>query len=169
MNLIGVEDPLAVNRDLRAVGRTCAAGQQDVLSAKQSRPVVAPDFDGMRVHEARVAFQGRHVIPAQLGLDDLNLSRHHCLSPKDQIRPGNAVFEHVSTPIERALPKTAEVKHGFPKGLAGDGPGVDANAADRMLAINDRDFLAQLGGANGRREGACGTSIASRLHRAGSL
>ena len=47
------------------------------------------------------------------------------------------------------LLESAEIQDCFPQSFAGDGSGVNTNAADRLFSIDDGHFLAHLGGADG--------------------
>ena len=46
--------------------------------------------------------------------------------------------------------EAGEVQDGFPHGLAGDGAGIDADAADGALLFDDRDALSGLRSLDGR-------------------
>src|SRR5271166_5609095 len=71
--------------------------------------------------------------------------RHHRVGAEDQVLHRDLVFQRIAAPVKRALPQPAEIKDGFAKGLAGNGAGVYADAADGALTLDDGDFLAQLG------------------------
>src|SRR5450432_4083055 len=103
----------------------------------------------MRVEEACVAFECRDIVAAELGLDDFDLAQHDRLRAKGQVRHGDAVFENISAAIKSALAKAAQVEHGFAYGFAGNRPGVNADAANGSLAVNDGDLLTHLGSADG--------------------
>src|SRR5207237_8638012 len=55
----------------------------------------------------------------------------------------------MNSPVERALSKAAQVQNRLAQGFAGNGASVNTDAADGPLAIDDRDFFAQLGSADG--------------------
>ena len=149
MHLIGVIDSLAVNRNIGTVRRTRTAGNHHVLAANHLGSVITLDFDGMRIGEARVSFEGRYVVPAELSFDYLDLSEHDSLGAKGQIRHRDAILEHVPAAIESALAEAAQVQHRFSQSLAGNRPGMNADTADGSLPVNDRHLLTHLGGANG--------------------
>src|SRR5579871_3456504 len=98
----------------------------------------------------RIALVDHHAIAAQLRLDDLDLARHHRVGAEDQVLHRNVFFQRVTPAVEGALAQAAQVQDGFAKGLAGNGAGVYANAADGALALDNGDFLAQLRRADGR-------------------
>ncbi len=68
--------------------------------------------------------------------------------PEDQVRHQDAVLYNVTTAVKRALAKSAEVEDGFAQHFAGDGAGMHADTANGPLAVNDSDFLTQLGSAD---------------------
>src|ERR1700681_3640796 len=139
MHLVGIKNPFTVEDEVVAVGRTCAAGNQDVLAAQQLRSFLRLHLNGVRINKGRIAFEGRDVVAAKLGLDDFNLSSHDRLGAKTQIRHGNAVLQNIAASIKAALPEAAEVENRFAQGLAGDGSGMHANPADSALAVDDGD------------------------------
>src|SRR5215471_10066530 len=66
VNLVRVNDALAVNRNLRRVRRTCATSYQYVSRANQVRSLFSPDFDLMGTGKTRVAFYHSDVVAAEL-------------------------------------------------------------------------------------------------------
>src|SRR5712671_5349832 len=79
VDLIGVEDALAVDEYVIAVGGTGSAGDQDVLGVNQLYAVFVVNLDGVRVFEAGVAHESRHIVAAKLGFDDLDFAGHYRL------------------------------------------------------------------------------------------
>ncbi len=66
------------------------------------------------------------------------------LRAEDEVGHLDAIFEDVAAAVERALAKSAEIENGFAKHFAGNGSGVDADAADGALAVDDGDLLARV-------------------------
>src|SRR5262249_38802607 len=60
-----------------------------------------------------------------------------------------AILQGIAAAVECTLPEAAQVQDRLAQRLAGDGAGVYAYAADRLLAFHQSHFLAQLGGADG--------------------
>ncbi len=149
VHLVGIEDALAVNGNVRIVRRARAAGKHEVLPTQHGQAVIAGHFHGVRIQETRVAFVNGDAIAAQLRLDDLDFARHHRVGTEDEVLHGDGFFQRVAAPVERALPQAAEVEDGFAKGFAGNGAGVHAHSTDGAFALDDSHFLAQFGGADG--------------------
>jgi hypothetical protein len=148
MDLIGIEDALPVHRNTSAVRGACATGNQDVMAPQKLGPFLGFDLESVRIEEAGIALKRHDLISAKLRLDDLNLSRHHRLCPKNQIRHCYAILEDIAAPVETALPKATQVQNGFTQRFAGDGTGVDTNTADCSFPLNDGNFFSQFGGAD---------------------
>lgn len=103
----------------------------------------------MRIDEARRAFDHRDLIAAELRFDLLDLAYHDGVGTEDEVVHGDVFLDGVTATIEGALAQPTQVDHGFAKGLAGDGPGVDADPTDGALLFDDSDPLVQLGRADG--------------------
>ena len=55
------------------------------------------------------------------------------------------MLELVVAPVESAMAKAGQVRDGLAQSLAGDCPGMQADAADHLIAVNDGDAMAELG------------------------
>jgi hypothetical protein len=148
MDLIGIEDALPVHRNISAVRGACATGNQDVMAAQKLGSFLGFDLESVRIEEAGVALKRRNLITAKLRLDDFNLSRHHRLCSKNEIRHCYAILEDIAASVETALPKATQVQNSFTQRFAGDGSGVDTNTADCSFPVNDGNFFSQFGGAD---------------------
>ena len=149
MHLVGIEDALAVDRNVGRVRRPRAASNYKIIAAQQGITFFAGDLHAMGVKKARIAFVNRDPVAPQLRLDDLNLARHYRVGTEDEVFHADAVFYGITAAVEGTLAQSAEVEDGLAKGLAGDGASVDTDAADGALALDDGDLLAQLGRADG--------------------
>src|SRR5262249_40758421 len=103
MNLIRIEDSLAVYGDVLAVRGARAASDQNVLAAKEMGAVAVRNLHGVSVEKARVAFNKIDEIAPQLCLDDFDLAGHDSFRAKDQIAHGNSLFQGVSAAVEGPL------------------------------------------------------------------
>ena len=108
------------------------------------------DVDVRGVGEARLPCQHLHVVARQLRLRHVDLGLDDVLHPEGKIRHGDLFLDPVVHPVNGLVVITREVDYGFPHGLAGNGAGVDANAADNFALFNKRDFLAALRRLNSR-------------------
>src|SRR6516165_887604 len=77
-----------------------------------------------------------------LALDD---GEHAALEVRDR----DATLDGVVGPVERPLAEASQVEDGLAKCLTRDGAAVESDAADRLLAVDDGDVLAELRGGDG--------------------
>ena len=103
-----------------------------------------------RVGEAGLPGQHLHVVARQLRLRDIDLGLDDVLHPEGKIPHGDPVLDPVIHPVDRLVVITREVDYRFPHGLAGNRPGVDANAADNFALLNQRNFFAAFRRLNSR-------------------
>ncbi len=148
MHLIGIKNAFSIHRNSIDVRRPCAACNQDLLAPNLLHSFFVHNLNRMRIGEVRVPFQRRYIIPPQLRLDHVHFPRHHRLRPQYQVRHRNPVFHHVAPSVERPLPQSAQIKHGFPHHLTRDRSGMNANPAHRQPTVDNRDFLAHFRRAN---------------------
>ena len=146
--LIGIDDPLAVERHRVAVRGPRAAGDQDVLAAHARRAVDGFDFQGVGVHEARRPRQRGHMIAVQLRADDFELAHEDLLDAEREVGDRDVLGDRVVAAVERPLAETREIQDRLAQRLRRDGAGVQADAADHLLAVDQRDLLAELGGGD---------------------
>src|SRR5262249_14205546 len=106
-------------------------------------------FGTIRTQEVSCTFEHCDLVAAQLRLDDFNLAGHDGVGAEDQVLHGNLVFDGVAAAVERALPKSAQIKDRFTASFAGDGAGVYADATNGTFFLNDSDLLAQFGRTDG--------------------
>jgi hypothetical protein len=143
-SLVGVDDAAAVERhgiDVRGAG---AAGDQDELPGEKRRPVERHDLQRVRVHEAGGPVVGRDPVAFELRADDFHLARHDGVDPKGEIRHGDGVLQGVVPSVERPLLDSGEIEDRLAQRLRRDRTGVEADAAHHLLAVDDRDALADL-------------------------
>src|SRR5687768_13542813 len=133
-----------VEEDRGAVRRPRPARDEDVLRDEPARPRRALYFESVRVEEPRGARHHLDVVALQLSADDVHFAGEHRLHPESEVRDGDLVLDRVVAPVEGALPESGEVEDPFAQRLGGDRSGVDADAADHLLAVDDRDPLAEL-------------------------
>ncbi len=100
----------------------------------------------VRIDEAGFPVDHIDAIARHLVLDDLNFVRDDVVGAKGEIFDRDRLFQAISGSVQIALAEPREIEHRFAEGFAGDGAGVDADAADDFFALDDADFLAELGG-----------------------
>ena len=111
----------------------------------------------MRPLEARHALEKGDAIAPQLGPDHVALGAHHVMRAEQQILDPHLALGSERFAVQRALAPAGEVDHRLAQCLAGNGPGVDADAADVVLFLAHRHALTELGGL-GRGALAAGTA-----------
>ncbi len=142
--------------DVRTAGGARSAGDENVVRgmvARRLREVVRiGDLENVRIlgAEPRVSIDhfdagalqliGQHGV---LALDDLGDAEHQILNL-------DLGLDAIAASVERALAEAAQEKNGFAQGLAGDGSGMEADAADVGAAVDDGDVLACFGGFDRR-------------------
>src|SRR5579875_914245 len=67
------------------------------------------------------------------------------LDAKGEIGHGDPLLHAIVHAVDGAVVVAGEVEDGFPHGLGGDSPGVDADAAHRAHAFDHRHLLPLLG------------------------
>ncbi len=110
------------------------------------------------IEEAGAAEHDFHAVARELRLGDVHLGLDHLVDPETEVGHGDLFLHVVVDAVDALVLEAGEVHDGFAHGLAGDGPGVDAGAADDLAALDDRHLAAALGRLNGgalsRRSGA---------------
>jgi hypothetical protein len=77
--------------------------------------------------------------------------RHHVdlaadvLGARQQVGDGDLFLDPVAGAVQLALAHAGQVEHRLAQRLGRDGAGVDADAAEHVAALDDRDRLAELG------------------------
>src|SRR5215471_2781853 len=142
MDLIRIKDAFAVDGNVIAMCRTCAASNHEIVATQHGIAFVAGYLHRMVVDEARVPLVNHHAVAAQLGFDNFDLACHDTIGTEDEIAHGDGFLHRIPATVEGALAQSAEIQDGFAKRLAGNGAGVNADAADRPLTLDDSNFLA---------------------------
>ena len=99
----------------------------------------------LRIRETRRAGQHLDAVARKLRLRDIDLGLDHVLHAERQIRHRDLFFHPVVDAIDVLILVSREMQHRFAHGLAGDGAGVDAGAADHFALFDQRDLLAGFG------------------------
>src|ERR1019366_2593605 len=76
---------------------------------------------------------------------DVDLGLDHLVDAEPQVRHGDLFLDVVVGAVDALVLETREVHHSLSHGLAGDGPGVDAGAADDFALLDHRHAAATLG------------------------
>ena len=103
-----------------------------------------------RVFETGGAGKHLDVIARQLRFGHIDFRLDDVLHAEGKIGHRDLVFDAIIHAINGAVVVAGKVKHAFAKSFAGDGAGVDADAADKFALLHHGDALAQLGGRNCR-------------------
>ena len=100
----------------------------------------------MWIDEAGFGREHGDAVAEQLRLRDVELVLDHLLDPERQVRHGDLLLHAVVDAVDALVLEAGQVQHGLAHRLARDGARVDAGAADRFAALDERDTLAELGG-----------------------
>ena len=112
-----------------------------IRSALTGRLRPAPSATSTRVRpgEARRAGQDGDPVAAELAADDVVLPADDVVRPGRQVTDGDLVLEPVALPVHLPLVKPGEVQHRLAQCLGRDRAGVEANAAEHVRPLDDRD------------------------------
>ena len=86
----------------------------------------------------------------KLRLGDVDFGLDHLVDAEAQVRHGDLFLDVIVDAVDALVLEAGEVQHGFAHGLAGNGAGVDAGAADDFALLDHRHAAAALGALNGR-------------------
>ena len=89
-------------------------------------------------------------VARQLRLGHVDLGSDHRLDPEGQVGHGDLLLHTVVDAVDRAVVIAGKMQNRLAHGLRGDGPGVDADAADDGAGLDHRDALLHLGCGHGR-------------------
>ena len=89
-------------------------------------------------------------VARQLGLGDVDFGLDDLLDAEGQVRHGDLFLDVIVDAVDALVLEAGEVHDGFAHGLAGNGAGVDAGAADDFALFDHRHAAAALGALNGR-------------------
>ena len=156
-HLLQVNDPVGIDHGALVElhgggpGRAGAGGDHDLVGAGLTAPAVAGvDLHRVRVDEGTGTGQDRDPVARQLAAHHVHLTAHHVLGAGSQVGDGDLVLDPVSLPVHLPLVEAGQVEDGLAQGLGRDRAGVQAHAADHVLALHDRDPPFELGGGDGR-------------------
>jgi len=122
-----------------------------VVSLDELGGILLADSQRMRVLKAGLAGDDLDLVAAHVLADDLHLGADDLLAARDQVLdgdlgpPASAPAFARAVAVKSALLDAGQVQHGLPQRLAGDGPGVGADAAEDAVALDEGDALAELG------------------------
>src|SRR6478609_7482280 len=89
-------------------------------------------------------------VAGHLILDDGDLVRDHVVGAEGEVLDRDVGFHTIAGAVEIALSEAGQVEDGLAQGFAGNGAGMDANAADHLLPLDDANVFSELGGLNRR-------------------
>src|SRR4026207_201088 len=103
----------------------------------------------MRIDETGVAADHVDTVAGHLILDDGDLVRDHVVGAEGEVFNRNVGFHPIPGAIEIALSEAGQVQDSLAQGFTGNGSGMDTDATDHLLSLDDADVLSELGGLNG--------------------
>ena len=127
-------------------GARAASQQNEACAMVGFIPNRSRYFHHMRIGgELSVTIENCNLMPLQLILYHRKLPLDHFGNTKHQIFNLNLGLDPVALAIERPLTEAAQKQHRLAQGLARDGAGVQADATEVEVAVDDGDGLAFLG------------------------
>ena len=91
-----------------------------------------------------------NAVAPELALEDIDFPLDDMVGAKAQVLHGDVLLDRVTAAVKGSLAKAGQVDHGFPQGLAGNGPGVQADTTHHLPFLDYGGLFAQLGGLDGR-------------------
>ena len=138
-DFVGVEDGLAVERDMARSRRPRAGGQEDVPAFEDLWFAAAGNFDVVRIDERRFAADDVDAVAGELVLEDLPLGLVDVADHQPQVVHRDFAFAAVGLFVDVAVAIAGEVQDRFANGLRGDRAGVERDAAQQfLLAVRRR-------------------------------
>ena len=143
-HVVARDDDLAVGGDAGRGRRLRPHGDHDVLGRDSPPAVALAHLKGVRVGERGLPPDDRHVVAAQLGFDDV------LLAGEDLADLGEELYgRRTSVGLRRARSvgprrEAVEEQNRLAKGLARNGPGAQADAAETGVLLDHCGGLAEL-------------------------
>ena len=149
-DVVADQDALAVERDRLVARRHGAHGDNDLACGAIARAAPGRVFHahGVRIDELGAADGELDLVALKLVACDVDLVADDVVGAEVQVRHGDVLLDRVARSVDAALAVPGQVHHRFAQRLRRDGAGVDADAADNLLAFDDQHTAAQLGGLN---------------------
>ncbi len=146
---VGVDDALAVERDVR---RACGArprGDHDVTRGDPQLAAAVIDRERVLVDEARRAVEQLDAIPGELVLHDLVLAGHDLRGSPGEVVHRDVALDAVALPVDFALRQPRQIEDRLAQRLRRNGARVDAYAPDHGGPLHDGGPLPELRGCDG--------------------
>ena len=107
------------------------------------------------VASSKLAIPDQHldVVARELRLGDVDLGLDDVLDAEGQVGHRDLFLHPVVHAVDGLVVVAGEMQHGLAHGLGGDGAGVDADAADDLAHLDERDFLCPAWRRRSRRAG----------------
>ena len=141
---VGIHDGALVELDAAGPGGPGAGGDHDLVGGGPADPAVAVvDLHRVRVDEMPGAGEHRDPVAGQLAADHVDLPADDVLGAGGQVGDGDLVLDPVALPVHLPLVQAGQVQDRLAQGLGRDRAGVEAHAADHVLALDDRHLPAR--------------------------
>ena len=147
--LIAQQDRASVDGHVWRLGRPRTGGDDERIGPACRLALGVDDLDRVRVREAGGAAEQCNAVAGELRLRDVDLVLDHLLNPEGQVRHGDLFLHPVVDAVDALVLEARQMQDRLTHRLAGDGAGIDARAADDILALDERDAPALLGGVDG--------------------
>jgi len=108
------------------------------------------EVNGVRRHKGRRRSDELDIVAHQLMTGDIDLVLDHPVGAKQQILHRDVLLHGVGSAVEFARAVAAELECGLAQGLRRDRAEIDTAATKHGLALDDGDFLVELGALDRR-------------------
>src|SRR5271170_2215530 len=135
-DLVAVDDGLSIDGDLGIAGRLGADTDDDLFGMEGIGAACAVDAERIGVNKTGNAGQHIHTIARQLRLGHIDLGFDDVLYAEGQIGHRDLLLHAVVHAVNRAVGVAREMQHGFAHRFAGNGAGVDTDAAYHAAHFN---------------------------------
>ena len=143
---VGIDDGVVVEGNLGRPSGFSPDGDDDHVRTMFSRRAGMLNEEPVRIDEAGLSEDQIDAVARHLVLHDLNFVLDDVVGAKGEIFDRDRLFQAIFGSVQGALAEPREIQDRFAKGFAGDGAGVGTDAADDFFALDDADFLTELGG-----------------------
>ena len=150
--LVAVDDGGAVEGHIIGpVGAGAGGDQESVGGEAGGLARLGGHFDGLGASEPRQPVERVDMVAVELMFEHIDLVIERHMQARFEVLRLDVVLHPVGSAIEAAFAPAGEVEHRFAQGFRRDRAGMDRDAAEPVLAVDDQHAAFELAGLNGGR------------------